>query len=224
VAGTEDVTWFLDSGAEAARGVRAVLGQNGLALESLHSVLDFGCGVGRVLRHWKGLSGPALHGADANPDLIAWCRANLPFARFQVNGLDGGLAAGNVSFDFIYALSVFTHLSEPLQRFWIDELARVLRPGGYLLLTTHGAHYLGRLSPEERDRFRAGRLVVHGSRGEGSNDCAAFHPEPYVRETLARGLDVQDFRAEGALGNPRQDVYLLRKPAPVRVSASERAA
>jgi SAM-dependent methyltransferase len=224
VTGAEDVAWFLDSGGAAARGLRTVLDRNGLALESFQSVLDFGCGAGRVLRHWKGLVGPSLHGADANPDLIAWCRANLPFARFHVNGLERGLAVGDASFDLIYALSVFTHLSEPLQRFWIDELTRVVRPGGYLLLTTHGEHYLGRLSAEERDRFGAGRLVVHASGDEGSNDCAAFHPEAYVRATLARGLDVLDFLAEGAVGNPRQDVYLLRKPAPASVQVPPRAA
>jgi hypothetical protein len=32
-----------------------------------------------------------------------------------------------------------------------------------------------------------------------------------VRRTLAAGLEVVDFVPEGALGNPRQDVYLLRK-------------
>lgn len=212
VAGTEDITWFLDSGAAAARSLSDILGRHGRPIESFRSILDFGCGVGRVLRHWSTLRGPVLHGTDYNPDLVAWCRANLAFARFEVNGLDRRLTADDAAFDLIYALSVFTHLSEPLQRFWIDELARVLRPGGYLLITAHGAHYLEQLSAPEREQFRAGRLVVRSTRREGSNDCAAFHPEGYVRTTLARTLDVVDFIPEGAVGNPRQDVYLLRKP------------
>ena len=212
VAGTEDVNWFLDSGANAARSLREILARNGLAVETFGSILDFGCGVGRVLRHWRGLRGPALHGADYNPALIAWCRANLAFARFQVNGLDRPLESDDESFDLVYALSVFTHLSEPLQRFWVDELSRVIRPGGYLLLTTHGEHYLGQLSADEREAFRAGRVVVHKAKREGSNDCAVFHPEQYVRTTLACGFEVVDFLPEGALGNPRQDAYLLRKP------------
>lgn len=212
VAASDDVSWFLDGGKQASSSLRNILAKNGVALESLGSILDFGCGAGRVLRHWESLRGPTLHGTDYNPTLISWCQKNLPFVRFQLNELGGGLAYPNESFDLIYALSVFTHLDEPLQFFWIRELSRVLRPGGYLFITTHGEHYLPQLAAEEQERFRHGEIVVVGSRREGSNDCATFHPESYVRSTLAEGLEVVDFVPEGALGNPRQDVFLLRKP------------
>jgi hypothetical protein len=89
---------------------------------------------------------------------------------------------------------------------------RVVKPGGYLFLTTHGDHYRVALAPENRARYDRGEAVVLGARREGSNDCASFHPAAYVRTTLARGLEVVDHRPEGALGNPRQDVWLLRKP------------
>ena len=213
VANTEDVAWFLGTGELAARSIRAALVKNGLAIEDFGSVLDFGCGVGRVIRQWADLCGPTLHGTDYNPDLIAWCRGALPFARFDVNGLDRPLDVPAGSYDFIYALSVFTHLSEPLQRFWMGELSRVLKPGGSLLITTHGDRYLPILTPAEQVQFRDGRAVVHKATREGSNDCAAFHPERYVRQTLADGFDVVDMSPEGALGNPWQDVYLLRKPS-----------
>lgn len=211
VAASEDVSWFLEAGSRGASSIRSILGKNGVALESLGAILDFGCGAGRVLRHWNTLQGPRLHGTDYNPDLIAWCARNLPFAQFRVNGLEAGLTYEDASFDLIYALSVFTHLTEPLQNAWIQELSRILRPGGYLFLTTHGKHYRPGLSEADRRRFDEGQVVVVGSKREGSNDCAAFHPEPYVRHTLGRGLEVVDFVPEGALGNPRQDVSLLRK-------------
>ena len=213
IANTEDVSWFLNSGENAASSIRDVLQRNGVALEDFGSILDFGCGVGRVLRQWANLNGPKLHGTDYNPALISWCRASLPFAAFSVNGLDRSLSAADGSYDFIYALSVFTHLSEPLQRFWMIELRRVLSPGGYLLFTTHGDHYLPILNPAEQAEYRSGRLVVQKSQREGSNDCAAFHPETYVRHSLAPGFDVVAMIPEGALGNPRQDLYLLRKPS-----------
>lgn len=212
VAGSEDVSWFLDGGERAASSLRFILARNGVSLQSLGSILDFGCGVGRVLRHWEHLEGPILHGTDYNPALVGWCIKNLPFAQFRVNGLGGGLSYSDESFDLIYALSVFTHLTETLQFFWMSELSRALRPGGYLFITTHGSHYQRELASEDAKAFEQGRLVVLGSNREGSNDCAAFHPESYVRETLSWGLDVVDFLPEGALGNPRQDVYLLRKP------------
>ncbi len=47
----------------------------------------------------------------------------------------------------------------------------------------------------------------------GTNLCAAFHPETYVTEVLAPDWRLIDFVPEGARGNPRQDYYLLQKPA-----------
>jgi SAM-dependent methyltransferase len=212
IANTEDVSWFLGTGALAAQSIRAILEKQGLKIETFGNILDFGCGAGRVIRQWAELRGPTIHGTDYNPLLVNWCRSRLPFARFQVNELDRPLGAKAASYDLIYCLSVFTHLSEPLQRFWMGELSRVLTPGGYLLMTTHGDHYRPMLAPDERDRYDAGLLVVQKPRREGSNDCAAFHPERYVREILAAEFDVIDMIPEGALGNPSQDLYLLRKP------------
>ena len=212
VSGADDVAWFLGSGVAAARGIREALARHGTALEDLGSILDFGCGVGRVLRHWHDLKGPAIHGSDCNPELANWCRRNLPFARVGVNDLDRPLAHGDGSFDLAYALSVFTHLSAPLQAFWMAELTRVLRPGGLLYLTLHGPSYLPTLTPDERARFASGEAIVRTPDRDGSNYCAVFHPEPYVRSTLAAGLAVVDVLPMGAPGNPTQDVYLLRKP------------
>jgi hypothetical protein len=112
----------------------------------------------------------------------------------------------------VYALSVFTHLSEPLQFHWIGELARVLKPGGYLVVTTHGESYLDIMSPEEQELFHSGQLAVRGGSESGTSTCAAFHPPAYVREKLASGFEVVDFIPEGAKGNPHQDAFLLRKP------------
>jgi SAM-dependent methyltransferase len=213
VAGTDDVAWFVGSGALAVRGLRKVLEQHGLAIESFSAILDFGCGVGRTLRHLSELKGPAIHGTDYNASLIDWCQRNLPFSHFQVNGIAEPLSYANNTFDLIYAFSVMTHLDESKQLFWMSELARVLKPGGHLLFSVHGESYLPELTFDERQRFRAGQLVVRGAPGEGSNRCATFHPGSYVRDVLAGAYRVVDFVPEGALGNPRQDVYLLQKAA-----------
>ena len=95
----------------------------------------------------------------------------------------------------------------------MSELTRVLKPGGFLLLSTHGDAYIRRLNETERRDFEAGRLVVKNNvRSPGSNTCSAYHPEAYVRGRLAAGLEVVDLRREGAKGNPRQGLYVLRRP------------
>ena len=211
VAGTADPDWFLESGRRAAESIRRTLERAGTPLERLGSILDFGCGCGRVTRRWADLNGTAIHGSDANERAVAWCRRNLPFASFDTNGLGPPLAYRDESFELVYALSVFTHLPEELQLAWMGELERVLRPGGVLLLTAHGESYRERLDPAERERFDAGRLVVRWAEGAGTNLCSAFHPAAYVERTLAAGLELVEFAPEGAAGNPHQDLYLLRK-------------
>ncbi len=211
VANTESVPWFLSTGEIAANCLVNVLHKNGVEFRSLGSVLDFGCGIGRVMRRWKTVRGPEFYGTDYNPSLVDWCRDHLKFAEFQTNTLNGGLGYESGSMDFVYALSVFTHLDAALQTFWMNELRRVLKPGGLAFITVHGRHYLGHLEDDERKDFEAGNAVVRLARREGSNDCASFHPENAVRNGLASEFHVVDFLPEGALGNPRQDAYLLRK-------------
>lgn len=213
VAGTDDAAWFLESGQRAADAIRACIARHGHRVEDAHAVLDFGCGSGRVLRHWADVAGPEFHGTDYNPVLVDWCARHLPFARCAVNSLFPSLAYDDETFGLIYALSVFTHLPEADQLLWMDELRRVLRPGGLLVVTTHGGFYRTSLLPDDVARFAAGELIVYGDAQPGTNVCATFHPEPYLRRVLARRFEFLEFVPEGALGNPRQDLSLLRKPA-----------
>ncbi|HJX47181.1 MAG TPA: class I SAM-dependent methyltransferase, partial [Gaiellaceae bacterium] len=205
VAGTGDADWFLRSGRAGYDGIAAHV-----PVAELESVLDFGCGCGRVTRWWSDFDG-RVAGSDVSGSAIDWCRANLPFARFERNALAPPLVFDDESFDLVYALSVFTHLTADLQLAWRDEVRRVLRPGGLLLLTTHGRSYLPRLGEEERASFERGELVVRWGDVAGTNLCSAYHPETYLRDTFAGGFAFLELEAEGARGNPTQDLVLLRK-------------
>src|SRR5262249_22556480 len=141
VTGAFDTDWFLSSGKRSADAIRDALTKNGIDIARFESILDFGCGPGRVLRHIAALTGARLLGCDYNRKPISWCRKHLPFAEFSINEPEARLRYDDSSFDFICALSVFTHFTKAQHRFWIRELCRVLRPGGYLLLTTHGKHF-----------------------------------------------------------------------------------
>src|SRR5687768_17119040 len=193
VTGRRSASRFLRRGYRASQTIRQTLEKNGLDIEHFDRILDFGCGVGRIMRHWSALQGPVLHGTDYNPRLVAWCKENLKFAGFQVNSLSGRLCYEPETFDFIYAFSVFTHLSESLQFHWLNELSRVLKPGGHLYFTTHGDYLLPHLTEEEKERFLKGQLVVRESEQSGSNTIATFHPVSYVREKMAAIYFVVDF-------------------------------
>lgn len=205
VAGTADADWFLRSGRAAYDAIAAHV-----PVGDVEAVLDFGCGCGRVTRYWSDSPG-VVCGSDVSDKAIEWCRRNLPFARFERNGLAPPLVFDDESFDLVYGLSVFTHLTADLQLAWRDELRRVLRPGGLLLLTTHGRSYLPRLTDAERARFDRGQLVVRWDAAVGTNLCSAYHPERYLRMTFAEGFSFLQLEPEGARGNPTQDLVLLRK-------------
>jgi SAM-dependent methyltransferase len=210
VAWTADAEWFLEGGRLAAESIRAALGRHGVEPERLGSLLDFGCGCGRVTRRWASLDGVTVAGSDMNVDAVEWCRRNLPFARFETNALEPPLAFADETFDFVHALSVFTHLPEDAQRDWMRELRRVLRPDGLLLLTTHGRAYLDRLDDGERARFERGEIVVRRADVPGTNLCSAYHSLEALHR-LAEGFAVLEHVEEGAKGNPPQDQALLRK-------------
>jgi SAM-dependent methyltransferase len=212
VTNTFDVEWYVKSGWLAAQSIRLALERNRLSVSDFAAILDFGCGSGRVIRYWRDLPA-AVYGTDYNPDLIRWCEQNLSFAKFEVNRTDPPLGYPNDSFDLVYALSVFTHLDEARQFTWMEELRRVVKPGHYVVITTHGdcPFYSRSLNQAELARFREGQLVVRGDGAVGSNQFSAFHPTKYVQSTLARGFDVLSYLEGGAFGNPYQDLYLLRK-------------
>jgi SAM-dependent methyltransferase len=165
VAGSANHDWFMRSGQSAYEVIAAQV-----PLQEMHDVFEFGCGCGRIARHWQNFSGSFV-GSDLDEPAVRWCRRNLPFARFEVNGLEPPLIFGDESFDLAYAVSVFSHLTAPLQIAWRNELRRVLRPGGVLLVTTQGRSYLPVLKRDEADRFLRGELVVRWEDEAGTNLC-----------------------------------------------------
>lgn len=217
VQGTTNVREFLTDGRGTAQGVLDVLKSSGVKIDRSTSVLDFGCGCGRVIRHVHRMTGARCHGSDYNPQLIDWCKRNLRFGQFEVNGASPPLPHANEQFDVIYALSVFTHLPEQLQLAWLSELSRVLKPGGHLLMTTHGESFQRYMSEEELEAFRSGGLVVRASGPVGSNPFFTAHSPEYVKTHLPPDLSVVNFvpetrkRAEPPSRLCWQDGYVLAK-------------
>jgi 2-polyprenyl-3-methyl-5-hydroxy-6-metoxy-1,4-benzoquinol methylase len=129
---------------------RALYRHSGRSLQDFNSILDWGCGAGRLtqqlalhLRHFD------VHGIDIDESNVAWCQANIPACRFDVVPLCPPTALRELSYDLVIGISVLTHLDEPTQHAWLRELQRVTKPAGYLLLTTHGESALARVKNTE---------------------------------------------------------------------------
>ncbi|HET9198016.1 MAG TPA: class I SAM-dependent methyltransferase [Solirubrobacterales bacterium] len=207
---TGDAQAFLRLGAQMCDSIQGALAAAGTPVERMRAILDFGCGCGRVARHWPRDAGLEVYGCDYNPDLVAWCTANLPGVRATVNQLAPPTPYVTGSFDLIYALSVFSHLDAVLQRGWLAEFRRLLRPGGLLVVSVLGERMRHRLSVEEQRRFDCGELVVQRPRMAGRNLCTVYHPRPCVETLLADFAEVRRFDLGSAAQPVLQDAYLAR--------------
>jgi SAM-dependent methyltransferase len=212
VTGSGSRESFLSGGRAQAELLRELVSRSGRELGELEAVLDLGCGCGRIARWWADVEGPRFAGCDVNRDLVAWCGESLPFLDARVNSIAPPLPFGEreLPFDLVYAVSVFTHLPEPLQQRWLGEIRRVLRPGGHFIFTVSGVHYRDRLTGDDLAAYDAGQLVTHFAGSPGSNLCATFHPPAYVKREMLAGFELLDAERGGTL-HFGQDVYLVRR-------------
>jgi SAM-dependent methyltransferase len=100
--------------------------------------LDWGAGHGRVVRHLPGLGVAEVSGIDIDPLNVGWAQGHLPQIDFRIGPLMPPTPYRDGSFDLLYGISVMTHLTRSVQEAWLEEIARILRPGGLALLTFAG--------------------------------------------------------------------------------------
>lgn len=209
---------YFRSGRREAWTLLTMVEKYGADAMAMRSVLEFGCGSARVLRHFRHIEGLRLAGTDANPAPIEWDRKNLPGIEFSNNGLQPPLSYKDGSFDFIYAISVFTHIPLVWQRAWLDELRRVLRPGGYLLCTVLGEYFVNSLNNEDRLKLqREGNLTFdaksprahYSTQVLGSWDVYQSRDE--IRKAFGNNFEWLCHEREAVGGQGGQDALVLRK-------------
>jgi ubiquinone/menaquinone biosynthesis C-methylase UbiE len=132
-------------------------------LQPGEQVLDVGCGTGTLAREVARRVGKAGHvaGIDPGAQQIAHARAqaarrNLPI-EFQI-GVIEQLPFPDQTFDVVFSTLMMHHLPAPLKRQGLAEIARVLKPGGRLVIAdfTHKQERQGQAA-----RFHAGGSRMH---------------------------------------------------------------
>ena len=211
----------------AADLIEASVRRTGPGMHELGTALDLGCSSGRVVRVLPAIwPQVAWHGCDPNDRAIAWACENLPGIAFDVQQPDPPLPYPDASFDLVFAISIWSHHAEGAAERWLAEAHRVLRPGGRLLLTTHGLNsivYYAETGERTTIQLTAIRRALYrrdfwfspefGDEG----DWGVHHPEwgttfltpEWVFRNVRGNWDVLDFRVGALLGN--QDVYVLRR-------------
>jgi len=187
-------------------------------LRSANTILEFGCGSARLLRTLRCLPNTRLLGTDINPVCVDWCRNNVTGIEFYQNERQPPLEfAQESSIDLIFASSVFTHISLNLQDLWLEELHRILRPGGIFLCTVLGERYIeSMLSRNDREilaregSFELGpdhERVSLSSKETGQDDV--FQTREQVLKSFGSVFNVLDYLERGA---KLQNLLVLQRP------------
>jgi SAM-dependent methyltransferase len=196
-------------------------------LDEVRRGLDFGCSSGRVARALHAAYPQAeWHGADPNEAAIAWARGHLPGIDFRVSPQDPPLPYDDGAFDFVVAISIWSHYGEQAALRWLTEMHRIVEPGGLFVFSTHGlqsvSYYAqhGLRTPAQcaqirRALYRRGYWYMPEF-GE-AGDWGVVHPEWgtafFTPEWLARAAlphwTIEDFGVGQNADN--QDMYVLRR-------------
>lgn len=161
-----DTCWFRGQGRELRRRAATLA-----RLRPGEQVLDVGCGTGTLALEVARRVGRAgrVAGIDPSPEQIARARAkaarrqvsNLPIA-FQI-GVIEQLPFPDQTFDVVLSTLMMHHLPAPLKRQGLAEIARVLKPGGRLVIADF-----------TRKQDRAGQAARFHAGGSSLHDLAAL--------------------------------------------------
>ena len=111
-------------------------------------ILDWGVGAGRVANHMRNDSEIEMYGVDIDPvNMTVLHSAGYPDSNFKLMEPGGDIPFPAETFDAVYGISVFTHLTEELQFKYLKELNRVIKPGGVGIFSVHGfIHFFSRIN------------------------------------------------------------------------------
>jgi SAM-dependent methyltransferase len=194
---TEEGREFFDSTGRDRKQAIIDLLPDGYSLKG-RRVLDFGCGAGRVLRHFVAEAGQAeFWGCDLHPPTIEWLSENLsPPMRFFVND-QRPLPQADGYFDLVYGLSVFTHITYDWSD-WLLELHRVLKPDGLLLMTFMGPPTWERAAQRPLDDDELGMAVLGLHRGlDDTSGPIVLHSPWWIRTHWGRAFEILTLRPAG---------------------------
>ena len=149
-------------------------------LRDCQSVLDIGCGSGKLSGAIAAAGVPEVWGIDASPYQLKIASRDFPAIKL-VQGLAERTPFEGGRFDGVAACFLFHELPTDVQDAVLAELHRVLRPGGRVVISEPSAEQL-------HNRSFISLWRRHGWRGIYFRLLALVVTEPYVEQWHARNL------------------------------------
>jgi len=163
-------------------------------------VLDVGCGRGGALGDLIDTD-LTLIGVDTDEDALAKARAEFPTIDFRVQHGEA-LDFEDASFDVVILSDVIEHIAKPQRPKVVDELHRVLKAGGHLILTAPHTGLLSALDPMDVKRRLPGLYALYArlSGHAPATDAEVGHRHlsvPELRDLLEPRFAIQDLSFAG---------------------------
>jgi len=220
---------FKEAGRKAAEIVMKKINKHFHDVRALN-VLDFGAGSGRVAIPLANLIKMARFCCvDVDREAIEYLAIELgESCEASVNGYIPPLCFEDNSFDFIYSISVWSHMPEDLSMAWLKEMQRMVKPGGIVFITVAGKvvldqfkkHVPGQWANVTIDAFNNDKFIYKeyphiqsnekhypGISGKGSWGNTLIHKD-YVYAEWGALFDILEFEPSGM--NGQQDIVVLR--------------
>jgi SAM-dependent methyltransferase len=187
-------------------------------------VLDVGCGTGTLaVAAARAAAGVKMTGLDADASILTRARRRAADAGLEIRfdeGISTALPYGHASFDVVLCTLMLHHLPDDAKRETAAELARVLRPGGRLVVADPGRPQdplmrVAALAVQLLDGFANTRLNIVGGlpallAGAGFGEVA---PRDRMRTPTGTYEVMTMRRGEEAPGAERE-----ARPAPPRAA------
>lgn len=212
VAGGTDPLKFDMQGRTNSERLQSVFERHARMPMAEASVLDWGVGAGRVARYMAPNAG-TFFGVDVDADNLAWCQGHLKGSYLHID-TDPPVPLADGQLDFIYGISVLTHLTREYERVWLSELRRLVSSRGVVALTIHGPTALMLMGLCDRQA----ELIEQGFVDLGENKILAGRvPDGYYRNVAQSFAHMHNVWGEfftiveivpGAIGI--QDLVVLR--------------
>jgi SAM-dependent methyltransferase len=203
-----DVERFWAGGEEA---VASILDELGVTLRPTDSLVEIGCGVGRLTRALAARAAEVT-AVDVSSEMLARARELNPALENVrwVHGDGASLApVATASADGCFSHVVFQHLPDPeLTLGYVREMARVLRPGGWAVFGVSTDPAVHR--PRRRARWRLAALLRRGPRAQAH---PAWLGSAVPLERLATCAEEADLELERVLHPGTQFTLVLGRRA-----------
>lgn len=222
-ASAEEVASYAERAGNVVANIEASLAAGGRTFDDVERWLDFGCGYGRVIRFLvERVPRDRVWAGDVIREGVDFCSSEFGvhplYSRPDLDALE------LEPFDFVYAISVLSHLNERNSRALLRLLGDALRPNGIAMFTTHGRRSLenpalyGDEFGERREEIaravaaRGMTFIPYAFTG-GDEYGMAWHTRDWVEQTVRElhgsAIRLVRFVAHGL--DDHQDVFAFQR-------------